>query len=59
MTEVFGQYYPAQADAMAGAAAVAMALAADAAVITDLIGGLGRWLAEECGRTIGVKAPRA
>ncbi len=34
-------------------------LDADAAVITDLIGGLGRWLAEEYGRTMGVKAPRA
>ena len=53
---VFGEYYPAQAEAMADAAVLARAPAGDAAVVSDLIGGLGGWLAREYGRTIGVKA---
>ncbi|MDX6390508.1 MAG: uncharacterized protein QOJ73_1571 [Streptosporangiaceae bacterium] len=53
---VFGEYYPAQADAMADAAVLARAPAGDAAIVSDLIGGLGGWLAEEYGRTVGVKA---
>jgi hypothetical protein len=53
---VFGEYYPAQAEAMADAAVLARAPAGDAAIVSDLIGGLGGWLAREYGRTIGVKA---
>jgi predicted nucleotidyltransferase len=53
---VFGEYYPAQAEAMAGAAVLARAPAGDAAIVSDLIGGLGGWLAQEYGRTVGVKA---
>ena len=53
---VFGEYYPAQAEAMADAAVLARAPAGDAAIVSDLIGGLGGWLAQEYGRTIGVKA---
>jgi hypothetical protein len=54
--EVFGQYYPARAQAMAGAARLARAPVADAAVVCDLIGGLGGWLAQEYGQLIGVSA---
>ena len=53
---VFGEYYPAQAEAMADAAVLARAPAGDAAIVSDLIGGLGGWLAQEYGRTVGVKA---
>jgi uncharacterized protein len=53
---VFGEYYPAQAETMADAAVLARAPAGDAAIVSDLIGGLGGWLAEEYGRTVGVKA---
>jgi uncharacterized protein len=53
---VFGEYYPAQAEAMAHAAVLARAPAGDAAIVSDLIGGLGGWLAQEYGRTVGVKA---
>jgi uncharacterized protein len=53
---VFGEYYPAQAEAMADAAVLARAPVGDAAIVSDLIGGLGGWLAEEYGRTVGVKA---
>jgi uncharacterized protein len=56
MAEVFGRYYPAQAQAMAGAAVLARSPAGDGAVLTGLIDGLGGWLAQEFGRTIGVKA---
>jgi uncharacterized protein len=52
---VFGEYYPAQAEAMADAATLARAPAGDAAIVSDLIGGLGGWLAQEYGRTVGVK----
>jgi hypothetical protein len=51
--EVFGRYYPAQAQAMAGAAVLARAPVADAAIVPDLIGGLGGWLAQEYGQVIG------
>ena len=53
---VFGEYYPAQAEAMADTAVLARAPAGDAAIVSDLIGGLGGWLAQEYGRTVGVKA---
>jgi hypothetical protein len=35
---------------------LARAPAGDAAIVSDLIGGLGGWLAREYGRTVGVKA---
>jgi hypothetical protein len=55
---VFGCFYPARAEQMQVAAAVARTPTADPAVLRMLIADLGPWLASEYLAVHGQKAPR-
>jgi hypothetical protein len=58
MASVFGEYYPARADQMREARAVARLPAMDASVLGTLIDDLGPWLAAEYLAVHGRKTPR-